>query len=84
MIAGLAYKKANTMVGFMIYGLFATVLLYIIGLSYMTFILNVVMKSDLSFSTIFKIGLLAFIPGDLLKLFVTSFIGLRLKKANLF
>ena len=84
MVAGLAHKKANTMVGFLIYGLFATVLLYIIGLSYMTFILNVVMKSDLSFSTIFKIGLLAFIPGDLLKLFAASFIGLRLKKANLF
>lgn len=83
-ISGLAYKKANTIVGFLIYGLFATVLLYIIGLSYMIFILNFIMKSGLPFSTIFKIGLLAFVPGDLLKLFTASFIGLRLKKVNFF
>jgi biotin transport system substrate-specific component len=82
-VSGLAYKKANTMVGFMTYGLFATVILYIIGLSYMSFILNVVMKSGLSLSTILKIGLFAFIPGDLLKLFAASFIGLRLKKSNM-
>jgi len=83
-ISGLAHKKANTIVGFMVYGLFASVVLYSIGLSYMTFILNIVMKSGLSFSTILKIGLLAFIPGDILKLFAASFIGLRLKKSNLF
>lgn len=83
-ISGLAYKKANTLAGFMIYGLFASIGLYIIGLSYMTFILNVVMKSGLSFSTILKLGLIAFIPGDILKLLAASFIGLRLKKANIF
>lgn len=83
LISGLAYKKANTMAGFLIYGLFATVVLYIIGLSYMAFILNVLMKSGLSFLTILQIGLFAFIPGDLLKLFVASFIGLRLKKSNI-
>jgi biotin transport system substrate-specific component len=82
-ISGLAYKKANTMVGFLAYGAFATVILYSIGLSYMAFILNVVMKSGLSFSTILKLGLFAFIPGDTLKLFAASYIGLRLKVANI-
>ena len=82
-ISGLAYKKANTMAGLFIYGLLASLVLYIIGLTYMTFILNVVMKSGLSFSTILKLGLIAFIPGDLLKLFAASFIALRLKKSNI-
>lgn len=79
-ISGLAYKKANTVVGFVIYGLIATVVLYTIGLSYMTFILNVVMKSGLSISTILKLGLFAFIPGDILKLFTAGIIGNKLKR----
>lgn len=83
MMAGLAYKKANTLVGFFIYGLLATILLYIIGLIYMSFILNVVMKNGYSFSTILKFGLVAFIPGDIIKLVAASIIGLRLKKSKI-
>lgn len=83
-ISGIAYKKANSIVGFLIYGFLASIVLYLIGLGYMHFILNVVMKSGLSFSTILKIGLIAFIPGDIIKLLVASFIGFRLKKAKVF
>lgn len=81
-ISSLAYEKANTMVGFLFYGLLASIGLYIIGLTYMAFILNVLMKSGISFSGILKIGLLSFIPGDALKLFLASLLALKIKKAS--
>ena len=57
----------------------ATIIIYLFGLPYMYYILNVVMGSSLSLSYIFKIGCLLFLPGDILKIIIGSVIG---KKIN--
>lgn len=67
--------------------LIGTIVIYIFGLPYMYYILNIILGKSLSFFTIFKIGCLIFLPGDLLKLAVASIVSTkvlpRLHKQNL-
>lgn len=51
--------------------------IYIFGLPYMYYILNLVMAKGLDFQTIFKIGCLIFLPGDILKLALASLVATR-------
>lgn len=55
-----------------------TMVTYLIGLPYMYYILNYVMNMGLSFYEILKIGCLLFIPGDILKIIVSSIVGTKL------
>lgn len=57
---------------------FAHLIIYAIGLSYMTFILNVYLGNAMSFGRIFTIGMLPFIPGDIVKSVVAVSIAKRL------
>lgn len=50
-------------------------LIYAIGVPYMYIIINHVMGAKINFSTAIKTGFLIFLPGDLLKCIVVSFIG---------
>lgn len=52
-----------------------TIIIYALGLSYMYFIFNFVMKTPLTFKEVFKLGCLAFLPGDGLKLILSAIIG---------
>lgn len=56
-----------------------TVVIYALGLPYMYYILNIMLKSNLSILRILQLGMLAFIPGDMLKALVTVFISKKLK-----
>lgn len=56
-----------------------TVVIYALGLPYMYYILNIMLKSNLSILRILQLGMLAFIPGDILKAVVTVFISKKLK-----
>lgn len=60
-------------------GLLNFMITYLIGLTYMAFILNVYLGSGLHFTRILMLGLIPFIPGDLLKIFVGVNLGKRLR-----
>ncbi|MCR3957013.1 MAG: biotin transporter BioY [Gudongella sp.] len=79
-IASVLSKRHHTPVGFFVAGAVATFSMYIVGIPYMAFILNYVMDSGFSFMAILNMGLLLFLPGDLLKLFVATYLGSRLGK----
>lgn len=54
-----------------------TVIIYLFGLPYMYYMLNLVMAKGLGFQTIIKIGCLIFLPGDFLKFVVASIIAIK-------
>lgn len=52
----------------------AEIVIYLIGLPYMAYILNVYLGKGLSFYTLMKVGMLLFIPGDIVKLLLAAYI----------
>ena len=60
--------------------LIGSLVIYLFGLPYMHYILNNVMGMELSFSEVFKMGCLLFIPGDLLKLILANLVGKKALK----
>jgi len=80
LIASVLSRKHPTPMGIFFAGAAATVSMYIIGIPYMAFILNHVMDGGFSFTAILNMGLLLFLPGDLLKLTVATYLGNRLRK----
>ncbi len=67
--------------------LIGTIVIYLFGIPYMYYILNIVMAKGLSFETVIKMGCLLFLPGDFLKLVVASVVTIKtmpiLNKAGL-
>lgn len=58
--------------------LFGGAIIYIFGLPYMYFILNVIMNLNLSLMAIIKIGCLIFLPGDIVKSILAALLGYKL------
>lgn len=58
--------------------LMATVILYVFGLSYMSYILNQINGMGLSVVEIFRMGALIYLPGDFIKIFVAISVARRL------
>lgn len=56
----------------------ATVIIYLFGLPYMYYILNIIMGKALSIKEILYIGCLLFLPGDILKIIISSMIGIKI------
>jgi len=56
-----------------------TIIIYAIGLPYMYFILNIMLASNLTTIKILEIGMLLFIPGDVLKAATAVLIGKNLQ-----
>lgn len=54
------------------------IVIYLFGLPYMYYILNFVMSKGLSLEMIFKIGCLVFLPGDILKMILSSLIAIKI------
>lgn len=52
-----------------------TIVIYLFGLPYMYYMLNIIMAKGLSFATIMKIGCLIFLPGDIIKAVVSSLVA---------
>ena len=67
--------------------LIGSITMYVIGLPYMYYMLNIVMGKGFSFSAIVKIGCLLFLPGDFFKLILACLLRKKilpiLNKANL-
>lgn len=55
-----------------------TIVIYLLGIPYMYYVLNVVMSKGLSLDAVLKMGLWMFIPGDILKLAVASVVGIKI------
>lgn len=60
--------------------LVGTITIYLFGLPYMYYILNIVGGKGLSFMSILNIGCLLFLPGDFLKFIIVLVIGEKLLK----
>lgn len=58
--------------------LFGTFIIYLCGVPYMYFVLNHIMGKGMDFLTVLKIGCLIFIPGELIKAVVASFVAHKL------
>lgn len=64
---------------YLLIGTLATLVIYIIGLVYMNFILTVIIGSQLSLIQLLMAGMIPFIPGDLLKIILSSAVAVRLR-----
>lgn len=73
-------KKSITMTDYFLASLLATVILYAIGLSYMSIILNVVLATQMSLTQIFMAGMIPFLPGDILKAILSVILAHRLRR----
>lgn len=80
------YKRLNFK-NILLSSILGSLSIYLIGLPYMYLILTQVAKNPLTLYQAFKTGCLIFLPGDLLKALVSSFLGLsivnKLKLAKL-
>lgn len=70
--------------GIAIATIIGSIVIYLIGLPYMYFILNYVMNMNLTFSEVFKMGAFLFIPGDIIKIIISTIVGEKLTRYNLF
>lgn len=52
-----------------------TIVIYLIGLPYMYYMLNIVMVKGLSLMNVLQIGCIIFLPGDILKAIVSSVVA---------
>ncbi|NLY76921.1 MAG: biotin transporter BioY [Tissierellia bacterium] len=80
-VGKMTYKRAS--LGFkriFIASLLGTFIIYLIGIPYMYFIFNYVVGKELGLLTVLKIGCLIFIPGDIIKAIVASFVASKLAK----
>lgn len=55
----------------------SSIVIYMIGLPYMYYIINIAMSKRMSFEVILKTGFLIFLPGDILKFIVASLISIK-------
>jgi biotin transport system substrate-specific component len=55
-----------------------TFIIYVFGLPYMYYILNIMLKSNLSIVKILQLGMFAFIPGDMLKAVIIVFFAQKI------
>ncbi len=79
-----ANKKINfNFINLFILAILANLVVYIFGLPYMYFILNKIMNVHISLIQTIKTGFLVFIPGDILKSILVSYIAIAFKKRNL-
>lgn len=56
-----------------------TVVIYAIGLPYMYYILNILLDKNLNIAKILEIGMIIFIPGDILKSVIAVMLGKKLR-----
>lgn len=78
-VGKIAEKKSNSIKYMCIAVLAGTIIMYIIGLPYMYYILNIILSKNLNVIQIMKLGMFMFIPGDTIKAIVVVLIGSNLK-----
>ncbi len=74
-----SYAKNNlSFINILLASLIGSAIIYIFGLPYMYFILNVIMDLNLSLITVIKMGCLIFLPGDIVKSVLSALLGFKL------
>ncbi len=78
-VGKMTYKRPSlSFKRFFIASLLGTLVIYLFGVPYMYLILNYISGVEMSFLTALKTGCLIFLPGDLLKAAVASFVASQL------
>lgn len=78
-VGKIAEKKSKSIKCMSIAVLVGSLIIYIVGLPYMYYILNIILSKNLDIIQIMKIGMFMFIPGDILKAIVAVLIGKKLQ-----
>lgn len=60
--------------------LLGNITIYLFGLPYMYFILNIITKQNLAFQNIIYTGFLVFLPGDIIKFVISSILAIKMLK----
>lgn len=86
-VGRIAHYRSISVINIWLASLVGSMVIYLFGLPYMYYILNIVMAKGLSFDAVMKAGMIIFLPGDLLKLMGTSVVAMKviplLKKSGL-
>lgn len=82
-VVGKIYEIKKNNIYLLISLIVGTIVIYIIGLPYMYYILNVMLAKNFSVLKIFQIGMFLFIPGDIVKILFAYFLGKKLIKVIL-
>jgi biotin transport system substrate-specific component len=72
-------NKEKTTLNITIAVLLGTVVIYAAGLPYMYYILNIMLVKNLDIAKILEIGMIMFIPGDILKAVIAVLLGKKLR-----
>ena len=78
-VGKIAENKSNSIKYMSIAVITGSIIMYIVGIPYMYYILNIILSKSLDIIQIMKIGMFMFIPGDILKAIVVVFIGKKLQ-----
>jgi len=78
-VGKIAEKKPKSIKCVSLAVLAGSLIMYIVGLPYMYYILNIILSKNLDIIQIMKIGMFMFIPGDILKAIVAVFMGKKLQ-----
>lgn len=71
--------KEKTALNITVAVLLGTIVIYSVGLPYMYYILNFMLSKNLNISKILEIGMIIFIPGDILKAVIAVMLGKKLQ-----
>lgn len=83
-VGRIVHSGINIRYKLFISSLIGSIVIYLFGLPYMYYILNLVMGMELSLSTVLNMGLIMFIPGDILKLIVVVFLSRKILNSKSF
>lgn len=77
-VGKLTENKSATLKNLWTAVLTGTIIIYAFGLPYMYYILNIILRNNLSIFKVLQLGMLTFIPGDLIKAVITILLAKKL------
>jgi len=78
-VGKISERKSNSIKYMSIAVITGSLIMYVVGIPYMYYILNIILSKSLDIIQIMKMGMFMFIPGDMLKAIVVVLIGKKLQ-----
>lgn len=78
-VGKISEKKSKSIKYMSIAVIAGSLIMYMVGIPYMYYILNIMLSKNLDIIQIMKIGMFMFVPGDILKALVVVLIGKKLQ-----
>ena len=78
-VGKISERKSNSIKNMSIAVITGSLIMYVVGIPYMYYILNIILSKSLDIIQIMKIGMFMFIPGDIVKAIVVVLIGKKLQ-----